>query len=255
MKTVFVLLLIATALCAQDVVLDLKIYVGGYDAQEAGSVVISLPEGKLTPSLGLSVAEEIQKTFHLKTLELVSAPRIVTPVGLAATIASEGSEATPIRSVRVTFKPVSVNKDSAHISLQFSANANEPSGAEMMVKVGQPFTLSSRLDGHLAFLICTLHFMEQKGETPPRVIKKEGPAYPQDLRDAKVEGMAILKLRIDEKGKVVKCEKAKAADDRFVAPACEAAMKWEFEPAKKDGKPVAMDYFITMKFMLDKDNK
>lgn len=251
MKTAYVLLMIASALCAQDVVLDLKVYVGSYDAKEAGSVVISLPEGQLTPSYGLSVAEEIQKTFHLKTLELVSAPRIVASVGQMATLASEAPEGTPIRSIRVTFKPVSVNKDTAHVSLQFSANGKEPSGAEMMVRPGQPFTLSSRIDGHLAFLICTLQMMEHKGETPPRVIKKEAPAYPQDLRDARVQGMVALKLRIDEKGKVLKCEKAKADDDRFVAPACEAAMKWEFEPGKKGGKPAATDYFVTMSFKLD----
>jgi TonB family protein len=251
MKITCLILMLSSLIYAQDVVLDLKVYAGSYDAKEAGSVVISLPEGQLTPSYGLSVAEEIQRTFHLKTLELVSAPRIVTPVGQAATIASEAPEGTPIRSIRVNFKPVSVNKDTAHISLQFSANGKEPSGAEMMVRPGQPFTLSSRLNGHLAFLICTLQIMEQKGETPPRVIKKEGPAFPEDLREARVQGMVVMKLHIDEKGKVLKCEKAKADDDRFVAPACEAAMKWEFEPARKDGKPIAYDYFVTMSFRLD----
>jgi len=251
MRTAFVLLLIASALCAQDVVLDLQIYVGSYDAKEAGSVVISLPEGKLTPTNGPTVAEDIMKTFHLKTFDLASAPRIVTPIGQAATIASDLPEGNPIRTIRVTFNPVSADKGTAHISLQFSANGREPSGAEMMVKMGQPFTLSSRLDGHLAFLICTLNPVAQKGDTPPVVVKKEAPAYPDDLRESKVQGMVALKLRIDEKGKVLKCEKAKADDDRFVAPACAAAIKWEFEPGKKDGKPVEMDYFVTMTFRLD----
>lgn len=253
MRIACMLLLLASFAVAQDVVLDMKVYVGSYDATEAGSVIISLPEGKLTPTSGPSVAEEIQRTFHLKTLDLVAAPRMVTSIGLpavTATAADKQSDGYPIQMIKTSFKPISANKETAHLSLQFSVNGGDDSGAEMMVRPNQPFTLSSRLDGHLVFLICTLHFMEQEGETPPRVVKKEAPVYPEELKKEGVQGVVVLKLHIDVKGKVLKCEKAKADDDRFVAPACEAALRWEFEPARKDGKPIPYDYFITLAFRL-----
>ena len=251
MRIAALLFLFTSALIAQDVVLDLEVYVGSYDAKEAGSVDISLPEWKLTPTNGPTVAEDIMKTFHLKSLDLVSAPRMEAPLGRTIKALSKLNDETPPQVVAMKFKTISMDQDVAHISFEFSTDEKNYSGAEMMVKMGKPFTLSSRLDGRLAFLIGTLNPANQTGETPPRVLKKEGPAYPQDLRDAKVQGMVAMKLRIDEKGKVLKCEKAKADDDRFVAPACEAAMKWEFEPGKKDGKAIAMDYFVTMSFRLD----
>jgi TonB family protein len=250
MKITCLILLLPSLLLAQDVVLDLKVYVGGYDAKEAGSVVISLPEGKLTPMAGPGVAEEIMRTFHLKTLDLVSAPRIVTPVGMTAKVQSGMPDGSPVETVQTTFKPISMDKETAHISLQFSTNGKDPSGAELVVRPGQPFTLSSRLDGHLIFLIGILNPLTRKGEVPPRVVTKVALNYPEDLKKERAQGTVALKLRIDEKGKVVKCEKAKADDDRFVAPACEAAMRWEFEPGAKDGNPVAMDYLVTMSFKL-----
>lgn len=251
MKIAMILFMLSPLMFAQQVQLDLQVYIGSYSAQEAGSVIISLPEGKLTPTNGPSVAEEIMDTFHLKTLKLAKPLRIVISAGETGKLHAKLPEGSPVETVQLKFRAISVNRETANVSLQFSTNDKDFSGAEMMVKMGQPFTLSSRLDGHLAFLICTLNPVTQIGDTLPIVVNKEAPAYPEDLRKAKVQGVAVLKLRIDEKGRVVNCEKAKADDDRFVAPACEAAMKWEFEPARKDGKPIAYDYFVTMSFKLD----
>jgi TonB family protein len=250
MRIAIALLLLAPILPAQDAVLDLKVYLGSYDAKGSGSVIVSLPEGKLTPLSGPGVAEEIMRTFQLKTMDLVSAPRIATPVGTAATVASAMPDGAPVRTVQATFQPISMDKETAHVSLQFSANGKAASGAELIVRPGRPFTLSSRLDGHLMFLIGILNPMAPTGELPPRVVKKEAPAYPEDLKNDKVQGIAVMKLRIDQQGEVLKCEKIRADDDRFVAPACEAALRWEFEPARKDGKPIPSDYTITLAFRI-----
>jgi protein TonB len=167
---------------------------------------------------------------------------------LAGGIPSE--EPAPGRKLKLNFLADAVKDGVAHVKMEFALDQHAPSGAEFMARLGQPVTLSSRTDGHLLFIICTLTEPKQGEPNLPVVRKKIAPAYPEELKKDRIQGVAVLKLRIDETGKVLKCDKVKADDDRFVAPACEAALKWEFEPGTKDGKPVALDYVITMTFRL-----
>ncbi|MBX3190306.1 MAG: TonB family protein [Labilithrix sp.] len=77
--------------------------------------------------------------------------------------------------------------------------------------------------------------------TPPVLKKDEGAAYPAQATQDKVRDAVTvdLILELDATGRVTKATVEKAAGHGFDEAAEAAAMKLEFEPAKRDGNPVA----------------
>ena len=79
--------------------------------------------------------------------------------------------------------------------------------------------------------------------------------YPQDLIEAKVEGVVYVKARVDAAGNVLT-----AVVDRVDPPeakalgesAVEGVRNWAFEPARKQGKPIASDEIVPVVFALDR---
>jgi len=79
--------------------------------------------------------------------------------------------------------------------------------------------------------------------------------YPQNLIDAKVEGVVYVKARVDDAGNVLT-----AVVDRVDPPeaaalgesAAEGVKNWAFEPARKQGKPVVSDEIVPVVFALDR---
>ena len=79
--------------------------------------------------------------------------------------------------------------------------------------------------------------------------------YPQNLIDAKVEGVVYVKARVDDAGNVLT-----AVVDRVEPPeaaalgesAVEGVKNWAFEPARKQGKPVMSDEIVPVVFALDR---
>jgi TonB family protein len=87
----------------------------------------------------------------------------------------------------------------------------------------------------------------------PTFTKYVEPKYPEELREAGVEAVVMLVVKVDEKGVPVDIAwKSKGEiDKRFVKAAVAAMEKCRFEPRKKEGVPVAWDYKIPVKFKLD----
>jgi TonB family protein len=78
------------------------------------------------------------------------------------------------------------------------------------------------------------------------------PKYPDAATKAGTEGSVWTKVSIDETGKVTKVVVTKSEAEIFNQAAIDAAMKWEFRPAMKDGKSVATEVSIPFKFKLQK---
>lgn len=77
--------------------------------------------------------------------------------------------------------------------------------------------------------------------TPPVIKKDEGAIYPKEALAAKVRVpvSVVLVLEIDKDGKVTKATVEAPQGNGFDEAATDAARKLEFEPAKKDGTPIA----------------
>jgi TonB family protein len=79
--------------------------------------------------------------------------------------------------------------------------------------------------------------------------------YPQNLIEAKVEGVVYVKARVDAAGNVLT-----AVVDRVDPPeatalgesAVEGVRNWAFEPARKQGKPITSDEIVPVVFALDR---
>lgn len=78
---------------------------------------------------------------------------------------------------------------------------------------------------------------------PPKVRRNMQPRYPRKALRRKVEALVVLKLNIDEKGKVAMTELVEVQADRyekdFIRAAERAAMRTRFTPQTVDGKPQA----------------
>lgn len=77
--------------------------------------------------------------------------------------------------------------------------------------------------------------------TPPSLVKDEGARYPEQALKDKVAAPAevILVLELDATGAVKNATVETAAGHGFDEAALEAAQKLQFEPAKRNGQPIA----------------
>lgn len=89
---------------------------------------------------------------------------------------------------------------------------------------------------------------ESAFDEPPMPTKTVPPTYPSALKNDGVSGMVTVSLTVDEKGNVANVVVKKSTRPEFEQPAIDAVSRWKFEPAKKDGKPVAVQVVVPVKF-------
>ncbi|MCP4901393.1 MAG: M56 family metallopeptidase [bacterium] len=89
------------------------------------------------------------------------------------------------------------------------------------------------------------------GMTEPVAVQKIMPKYPEEARKNKIKGIVTSRAFITTDGKVKWVEILKSPDESLSAATKTAVAQWTFEPAKKDGKPIAVTYLITTNFHLE----
>jgi TonB family protein len=82
----------------------------------------------------------------------------------------------------------------------------------------------------------------------PERIYAPDPVYPEEARQARVQGVVILQTIINAVGKVTDIKVLKGLPSGLTEAAVEAVSKWEFRPATLEGKPVAVYYMVTITF-------
>jgi TonB family protein len=91
-------------------------------------------------------------------------------------------------------------------------------------------------------------------DEPPAIIKTVRPKYPEEAREAKIEGDVVLLVYIDENGDVrnavVQYSPGFAALDEAAKV---AALECKFKPATRQGKRVGVWYSVVMQFRLPSD--
>jgi TonB family protein len=88
------------------------------------------------------------------------------------------------------------------------------------------------------------------GVSEPKCIHCPSASYSNEARKAKYQGAVKLNVVIDEKGHVRSAVVTKADPYGLDARSLIAARQWQFEPAMKNGKPVAVCVPIEMTFRL-----
>lgn len=85
-------------------------------------------------------------------------------------------------------------------------------------------------------------------EKRPEPISQVAPAYPAELRRAKIEGVVTLAFLLDETGRVADPRVENSTRPEFEQPALEAIRKWRFRPGMKDGQAVRTYVRIPIRF-------
>lgn len=85
--------------------------------------------------------------------------------------------------------------------------------------------------------------------SPPELLKRVDPIYPEDARQNGIQGVVILNLRTDEEGRVTQVEVLKSVPELDRA-AIEAVKQWRYAPFFRDGKPKPVVFTVTVRFRL-----
>jgi len=87
--------------------------------------------------------------------------------------------------------------------------------------------------------------------TPPRFLARAEPTYPPRARRAGVEGTVTVRLRLSASGHLLAAEVAAASGEPLLDEAALAAARASrYEPATRDGRPVASETSATYRFEL-----
>jgi len=87
----------------------------------------------------------------------------------------------------------------------------------------------------------------------PRFLNREMPVYPLMARRLGKEGRVLLRLTIDENGKLLNVEVIEGAGYGFTEAAVDAVRKSTFIPAKSEGKPVMSKALLPIRFSLRRE--
>ncbi len=85
-------------------------------------------------------------------------------------------------------------------------------------------------------------------EKRPEPVSQVPPAYPSELRKAKVEGVVTLVFLLTEEGRVESAKVENSSRPEFEKPALEAIRKWRFRPGMKDGQAVRTYIRVPIRF-------
>jgi TonB family protein len=111
----------------------------------------------------------------------------------------------------------------------------------MMLHYVQPGNFQSRQDNPLRM---------GAGVTPPRAIVNAMPEYSEQARRQKIQGVVIVSMLVTEDGLPADFRVEKSLGYGLDEKALQAAAKYRFKPAMRDGNPVSQRITVEMNFRL-----
>jgi TonB family protein len=85
---------------------------------------------------------------------------------------------------------------------------------------------------------------------PPKRLAEVPAEYTAEARAARIQGVVILQLVLDEEGRVADVRALKGLPYGLTEAAITAVRQWRFEPAHRNGLPVAVEYNVTINFRM-----
>ena len=93
-------------------------------------------------------------------------------------------------------------------------------------------------------------FRVGNGVSAPRALDTPDPEYSEEARKAKYQGVVVLWLIVGPDGKPRDIRVSRPLGMGLDQKAIEAVQRWRFEPAMKDGRPVAVQINVEVNFRL-----
>jgi protein TonB len=91
---------------------------------------------------------------------------------------------------------------------------------------------------------------KNRGMTPPQVVKKVDPCYPSHAYTERVDGTAVLYAVIRADGGVEDATLVEGIEPRVDKRAVAALAQSQFEPARKNGRPITVEVLVEIPFRL-----
>jgi TonB family protein len=88
------------------------------------------------------------------------------------------------------------------------------------------------------------------GLTPPKGVYLPNPEYSEKARKKKISGTVLVEMVVTTDGKVRDVKVTKSLEPSLDQQAIAAVQTWKFEPATKDGKPVAVHIHAEVSFRI-----
>lgn len=111
------------------------------------------------------------------------------------------------------------------------------------------------LSGLLSVLLLTGCAASQN--RPMQLVSGSGPVYPAEAKARGMEGVVVVRYGVSVDGRVVGASVDSARPEGvFDQAALKAVRSWRYNPALKDGQPVAVDNVVsTVRFELSGNDK
>ncbi len=88
----------------------------------------------------------------------------------------------------------------------------------------------------------------------PKIIKKVEPIYPQEAKQAGIEGTVVIAAQTDSEGNVNQIKILKSSHDLLNKAAVEALIQWKCEPMIIDGAPYGVEFTAEFRFSKEEEN-
>jgi TonB family protein len=205
-------------------------------------------------------AEQLRATLRLEDVQVTQTASRDMAVGREAAITpvSTGS------SVEVKGTLLGFNAELATYRIVFSQRATTLADSTVSVRRGQRAVVGSRdaAEAAYVFLVLSPSLSEVPVKAdpfaePPRILAREPlPEYTPEAREARIQGVVILRLHIDTSGAVTRVTVLKGLPLGLDAAAAEAVRQWRFDPARdREGQPLAVEYTVTIQYRLPEAEK
>lgn len=89
---------------------------------------------------------------------------------------------------------------------------------------------------------------EKLNVSAPKPIHTPDPDYPEEARRERISGDVLLSIVIDKQGRVVRIRMDQCAGGGLDERAVQAVSQWTFEPALRNGEPVAVQVDVDVTF-------
>jgi periplasmic protein TonB len=86
------------------------------------------------------------------------------------------------------------------------------------------------------------------GITPPRLVHQVAPKPDSGSKGFRISGVVLVRMVVSSQGVPVNVEVARSVDKEIDQSAVEAVRQWRFDPATKEGKPVAVRLTAEIRF-------
>lgn len=93
-------------------------------------------------------------------------------------------------------------------------------------------------------------FRPGRGVSPPKLISNRNPEFSEAARAAKFQGVVTLGLIVDQSGQPTHIRIVSPIGGGLDEQAVHAVSQWKFQPAQKDGEPVAAQIAVEVDFHL-----